>query len=41
MERIVRVRLSEDSFRKFKVYCAMNDMTMTQQIDHIVREFIK
>ncbi len=39
--RTVRIRLTEDLFRKYKVFCAINDLTMTQQTEHIVREFIK
>lgn len=37
----VRTRLPIELFRKFKVYCAMNNLSMTQQIEHIVRDFIK
>lgn len=40
-DKFIRVRLTEDLFRKYKVYCAMNDLSMTQQTEHIVREFIK
>ena len=41
MHRIIRVRLTEELFRKYKVFCAINDLSMTQQTEHIVREFIK
>ncbi len=40
-EKFIRIRLNEELFRKYKVYCAMNDLSMTQQTEHIVREFIK
>lgn len=40
-DRTIRVRLSEELFRKYKVFCAINDMSMTQQTEHIVRVFIK
>jgi len=40
-ERIIRVRLTEELFRKYKVFCAINDLSMTQQTERIVREFIK
>lgn len=40
-ERMIRVRLTEELFRKYKVFCAINDLSMTQQTEHIVREFIK
>lgn len=41
IQGIVRVRLPEDLMRKYKVFCAMNDMTITAQTEHIIREFIK
>lgn len=40
-DKFIRVRLNDELFRKYKVYCAMNDLSMTQQTEHIVREFIK
>lgn len=39
--KTIRVRLTDELFRKYKVFCAMNDMSMTQQTEHIVRIFIK
>ncbi len=39
-ERIIRVRLTEELFRKYKVFCAINDLSMTQQTERIVRKFI-
>lgn len=40
-DKFIRVRLTEELFKKYKVYCAMNELSMTQQTEHIVREFIK
>jgi hypothetical protein len=37
----VRLRLPNDLFRKYKVFCAINNLTMTQQTQHLVREFIE
>ncbi len=39
--RTIRVRLSEDLFRKYKVFCAINDVSMTQKTEHLVGKFIK
>lgn len=38
---IIRIRLPEDLMQKYKVFCAMNNMNMTQQTEHILREYIK
>ena len=40
-KRIVRIILNEDLFRKYKVYCAINDLSMTDQTNRLVQEFIK
>lgn len=40
-DKMIHIRLPEELYRKFKVYCAMNDMSMVQQCTHILREFIK
>lgn len=37
----IRIRLPHDLFRKYKVFCAINNLSMTQQTEHLVREFIK
>jgi hypothetical protein len=39
--KTVRLRLSDDLYRKYKVFCAINNLSMTQQTEHIVREYIK
>jgi len=38
---MVHARLPEELMRKYKVFCAMNDMSITAQTEHIIREFIK
>lgn len=40
-KRTVRVRLREELFRKFKVYCAINDISLTDQVNKIVYKFIE
>lgn len=40
-KRTIRVQLNEDHFRKFKVYCAINDISMTDQINKLVFDFIQ
>lgn len=40
-ERVIRVRIKEDLFRKYKVLCAINDISMTDQTMKIVSDFIK
>jgi hypothetical protein len=37
---IVRICLSEDLFRKYKVYCAINDVSMTDQTTIIIKKFV-
>lgn len=39
-KKTIRVRLTDDHYRKYKVFCAINDRSMTQQTENIVREFI-
>jgi len=41
MDRFIRVRLSEELFRKYKAFCAIEDISMTQQTQKIVSDFIK
>ncbi len=38
--RVLRIRLTDDMFRKYKVYCAMNDLSMTEQTSEIIKKFI-
>jgi len=39
-DRIIRVRLREEIFRKFKVYCAINDLSLTNQVTQIINTFV-
>lgn len=39
--KMIRVRIPLELFMKYKVFCAMLDKSMTEQTEHIVREFIK
>lgn len=41
MYRSIRLRLKEEQYRKYKVFCAINDISMTDQTNKIVREFIE
>lgn len=38
---LIRVRLPEELMKKYKVFCAISDMSMTQMTEHIVRDYIK
>ena len=40
-EKFVRVILPDELMKKFKAYCAINDVSMTQQVSCLVRDFIK
>lgn len=40
-ERIVRIRIRETLYKRYKVLCAMNDMSMPKQTEDIIRNFIK
>jgi hypothetical protein len=40
-DRIIRVRLKDEVFRKYKVFCAINDITMTDQVNKLVKKFIE
>lgn len=35
-----KVCLSQEVYRKFKVFCAINDVTMTTQLNSIVKQFV-
>jgi hypothetical protein len=41
MTHTIRVRLNDDLFRKYKAFCAIDDISMTQQTQKIVSEFIR
>jgi len=40
-DRFIRVRLPEELFRKYKVYCAIRNVSMTDLTTTIVRQFIR
>jgi len=40
-DRYIRIRLKEEQFRKYKVLCAMDDVSMTDKTNQIVRQFIE
>lgn len=40
-KRTIRIVLNEDNFRKYKVYCAIEDVSMTDQTNKIVSKFIQ
>ncbi len=39
--RVIRIELSEEEIRKYKVFCAIENMSMTKQTNILVKEFIK
>jgi hypothetical protein len=40
-ERMMRVRLKDEVFRKYKVYCAMNNLSLTEQTGLLVTKFVE
>lgn len=40
IDRIIRVKIREELFRKFKVYCAIRDISMTDMTNKIVKDFV-
>jgi two-component SAPR family response regulator len=40
-KRSIRIVLNEDTFRKYKVYCAIANISMTDQTNIIVQDFVK
>lgn len=39
--RIIRIDLSEVDFRKYKVLCAIADVSMTKQTNVLIKHFIE
>jgi hypothetical protein len=39
-ERIIRIKLRDELFRKYKVYCAIENISMTEMTNIIVSEYI-
>lgn len=40
-KRTVRIVLNEENFRKYKVYCAIENISMTDQTNKIINRFIE
>lgn len=40
-KRIIRIVITEEVYRKYKVFCAIHDISMTQQTEKIVNEFVR
>ncbi len=40
-KKFIQIRLNVELFKKFKVYCAINGLSMTDQTNIIVRNFIE
>lgn len=39
-DRYIRIRLKEEQFRKYKVLCAIEDISMTDKTNEILRDYI-
>lgn len=39
--RIIRIELTEEEFRKYKVLCAIANLSMTKQTNILIKNFIK
>ena len=40
-KRIVRIKLTDSDFRRYKVFCAIADVSMTDQTNKLIKEFLK
>ena len=40
-DRYIRIRLKEEQFRKYKVLCAIENVSMTQKTNEILRKHIE
>lgn len=40
-ERMMRLRLKDEVFRKYKVYCAINNLSLTQQTSLLITKFVE
>lgn len=38
--RVIRIRLKDDVFRKYKVYCAIANISVTEQTNMIIKKFV-
>ena len=39
--RVIRIRLRPEVFRKYKVFCAISDISLTDQTNKIIGEFVE
>lgn len=39
--RVIRIKLPDNIFRKYKVYCAINNISVTEQTNKLVRKFVQ
>lgn len=39
--RTIRIRLKEETFRKYKVYCAIANLSITEQTNQIIKKFVE
>lgn len=39
-DKIVRIKLRDECFRKYKVFCAIADITMTDMTNRIIKEYV-
>lgn len=40
-KRTIRIVLNEEMFRKYKVYCAIENLSMTDQTNMIIKKFVE
>lgn len=40
-KRSVRIILNEETYRKYKVYCAMENISMTDMTNKLIENYIK
>jgi len=39
-EKVVRIRISEDTFKKYKLLCVEMDLSIPKQTEQIIKNFI-
>lgn len=39
-ERVIRIRINEVLYKKYKVFCAVNDLSIPIQTQNLIRSFI-
>lgn len=40
-DALIRIRLKIEQFQRYKVYCAINNITMTDQTNALIRKFLE